>query len=185
MVVIRRLLPDNWPQLRRIRLQALRDSPHAFASIVAVEERFGAEEWRRLIRRGAWLVAEPKTGPEAEPKAGPETGTEVGSASGGASEPVGVVAALEEPGWPAAARHVTSLWVQPAWRGSGVGAQLLRALLHGLSEEGVELAWLWVLDGNDAARRLYERHGFVSTGERQSLPADPTRIEERMRLLLV
>jgi len=43
---------------------------------------------------------------------------------------------------------------------------------------------LWVLDGNGPALQLYERFGFASTRERQPLPADPTRSEERMLLHL-
>jgi ribosomal protein S18 acetylase RimI-like enzyme len=56
--------------------------------------------------------------------------------------------------------------------------------LDHLADEGVELAWLWVLDGNEAARRLYVTLGFTSTGERQPLPACPSRTEERMSKLL-
>ncbi|MDP3207950.1 MAG: hypothetical protein Q8M65_02270, partial [Rhodoglobus sp.] len=38
---------------------------------------------------------------------------------------------------------------------------------------------LWVSDGNDAARRLYERAGFVATGERDVIR--DAHMEERMR----
>ena len=42
-----------------------------------------------------------------------------------------------------------------------------------------------ILDGNDPAMRLYQRFGFQSTNERQPLPDDPARNEERMRLGLL
>jgi RimJ/RimL family protein N-acetyltransferase len=42
--------------------------------------------------------------------------------------------------------------------------------------------YAWVLDGNDAARRVYQRLGFVFTGERQPLPTAPGRMEERLVL---
>ena len=38
--------------------------------------------------------------------------------------------------------------------------------------------------GNDRAMRLYQRFGFQSTDERQPLPDDPKRSEERMKLRL-
>jgi ribosomal protein S18 acetylase RimI-like enzyme len=46
------------------------------------------------------------------------------------------------------------------------------------------MAWLWILNGNDPALRLYEQFGFQSTNERQPLPGQPGRYEERMRLRL-
>jgi ribosomal protein S18 acetylase RimI-like enzyme len=160
MVKMRRLVPDDWQQLRRIRLEALRDSPDAFASTLDAEEGLGVENWRDLLSRGTWLVALHE------------------------AEPIGIVAAVRECGQPARIRHVTSLWVAPSWRGRGVGGGLLRGLLKQLSDEGVEFVWLWVFDTNQAAQKLYRRLGFASTGERQSLPGRPRRTEERMRLKL-
>jgi hypothetical protein len=46
------------------------------------------------------------------------------------------------------------------------------------------MAWLWILNGNDPALRLYEQFGFQSTNQRQPLPEQPSRYEERMRLRL-
>jgi ribosomal protein S18 acetylase RimI-like enzyme len=43
---------------------------------------------------------------------------------------------------------------------------------------------LWVADGNDRARRFYERLGFTGTDERQPLPSDPGTTEERMERVL-
>jgi ribosomal protein S18 acetylase RimI-like enzyme len=45
-------------------------------------------------------------------------------------------------------------------------------------------AWLWILNGNDPALRLYEQFGFQSTNRRQPLLKQPGRYEERMRLRL-
>ncbi len=47
---------------------------------------------------------------------------------------------------------------------------------------GVTELYAWVLDGNDAARRVYQRLGFVLTGERQPLPGSMGRMEERLVL---
>jgi ribosomal protein S18 acetylase RimI-like enzyme len=61
---------------------------------------------------------------------------------------------------------------------------LLRTVLDRLRDSGVRMAWLWILNGNDPALRLYEQFGFQSTNERQPLPGQPGRYEERMRLRL-
>ena len=39
----------------------------------------------------------------------------------------------------------------------------------------------WALDGNHAARRVYERLGFLATGVRQPFPGAPGRIEEQLQ----
>ncbi len=53
-----------------------------------------------------------------------------------------------------------SLSVAPAARGAGVGSSLIEAAFDHFRSLGVTEMMLDVLDGNDAAQRLYERHGF-------------------------
>ncbi|MPQ98488.1 GNAT family N-acetyltransferase [Modestobacter sp. I12A-02628] len=55
--------------------------------------------------------------------------------------------------------EVTWMYVDPACHRRGVGRALLR---HALERAGAEVE-LTVLDGNDAARALYESEGFVVT----------------------
>jgi GNAT superfamily N-acetyltransferase len=45
--------------------------------------------------------------------------------------------------------------------GKGIGSGLHDAALAVLSEAGYRDAGLWVIAGNDRARRLYERRGWV------------------------
>ncbi len=56
--------------------------------------------------------------------------------------------------------ELRGLYVRMAWWGTGLGDQLLS---HALGDRP---AMLWVLDGNDRARRFYERHGFTLDGQR-------------------
>ena len=60
--------------------------------------------------------------------------------------------------------HLVSMWVAPEARGQGGGDRLVEAVVA--DADGAELH-LWVTDGNDRARRLYERHGFELTGRRE------------------
>jgi ribosomal protein S18 acetylase RimI-like enzyme len=65
-----------------------------------------------------------------------------------------------------------------------VASMLLRTVLDRLSEAGVHTVWLYILDGNEPARRLYQRVGFQSTNDVQPLPGNPARSEELLRLNL-
>ena len=56
-----------------------------------------------------------------------------------------------------------SIGVQATHRGRGIGTALLRALVERAAAEGRRALSLSVEDGN-AARRLYERTGFVVVG---------------------
>jgi len=51
-------------------------------------------------------------------------------------------------------------------RGRGLGRQLLETLCGEANRRGVRELFLEVRSDNDAARRLYERAGFVEIGER-------------------
>ncbi len=67
---------------------------------------------------------------------------------------------------PAANRHVATLgmMVQAAWRRKGIGAALVAAALEWARSAGIEKVSLEVYPGNDAARALYRRFGFVEEG---------------------
>jgi ribosomal protein S18 acetylase RimI-like enzyme len=55
---------------------------------------------------------------------------------------------------------VHDLYVAPAHRDDGVGSRLLRAAEDALAAAGAETVAVEALAANDAARRLYDRHGY-------------------------
>jgi GNAT superfamily N-acetyltransferase len=63
---------------------------------------------------------------------------------------VGVLALSE--GW------VDQLYLEPAWRRRGIGDRFI-ALARRRQPAGLQL---WTFQVNEAARRFYERHGFVA-----------------------
>jgi ribosomal protein S18 acetylase RimI-like enzyme len=150
------LAPVDWPVLRRARLEALLDSPRAFASSFAHESRWEEPEWRRLFDAATWIVARE------------------------AQNVVGLARSVGEPGLPSA-RHVESIWVEPTHRRLGVFRHLVHALAEIERRTGVTELLLWVLEDNHDAQRAYEALGFEPTGEQQFLPV-AGRFEWRMRL---
>jgi GNAT superfamily N-acetyltransferase len=141
---LRRLEPGDWRTWRDVRLAALSDSPRAFASSLTKEQSYAESEWRD------WLA--PARGLKAVVEGG-----------------AGLVGA-----WVPGDRHpaveLYSMWVDPRWRGRGVGDLLVQEVLTWGDENGHPRVDLWVAEGNGAAERLYERHGFRMTGERQPHP---------------
>ena len=146
------LTPDDWRTFKDLRLTALAEAPYAFGSTLERELALEEGDWRqRLARRAQFVVS-----------AG---GSSVGTAAGARSQD-------------GTSADLISMWVDPAWRGRGVGDLLVREVLAWAERKRIGEVRLWVTDGNRRAERLYRRHGFVPSGERQLvLPEDPTRWE--------
>jgi len=160
-VQIRRAVEDDWELLAQVRLRALREDGGAFGSTLSREEMFTERHWRMRLRSSTtWLALDDEGGGR------------------------GMVTMILEPGSPVDDRHVVGLWVAPEARRRGVGWALLDAVRHAASGEGARTASLWVVDDNHAAIDLYVRAGYTRTGERQVLPRDPSRTEERYALAL-
>lgn len=70
--------------------------------------------------------------------------------------------------------HLARLAVAPAARGLGLGRRLIEELCRfGSSELGTRYFSLYVMQGNDPARRLYGRLGFVEAVPPDVLPQEP------------
>jgi GNAT superfamily N-acetyltransferase len=64
-----------------------------------------------------------------------------------------------------------AMHVWPALRRRGIGFDLHDAALRRLRAAGVRSVHLWLLKGNELARRFYERQGWVDDGaEREGMP---------------
>jgi ribosomal-protein-alanine N-acetyltransferase len=72
----------------------------------------------------------------------------------------GMIVAVDE-------AHVTTVAVDPDWQRRGVGARLVLDLLADARARGLVGVTLEVRAGNDAARSLYRRFGFVDEGVRR------------------
>ena len=81
------------------------------------------------------------------------------------------------------AASLTSLWVDPGWRGKGVGDSLVLAVMEWAAGSYDQL-FLWVTEGNTHAETLYERHGFRKTGDTSPVRSGESRLEFEMSLTL-
>ena len=61
--------------------------------------------------------------------------------------------------------EIARFYVDAAWHGHGVAAELMDAVMLAAAEHGGDVAWLAVWEENGRAIRFYERCGFQRVGE--------------------
>ncbi len=160
---VRRLAPSDWELLRRLRLEALQESPAAFGSTFEREVAFDEALWRSRLETSAYFVAETAT------------------------EAIGMACAvrLVDPDSDSPpTMELVSMWVAPQHRRFGAGARLVAAVLDHARAEGEPLVGLWVAGGNEAAESFYRAAGFERRGEEENLPGVPDRCGVRMTIAL-
>jgi GNAT superfamily N-acetyltransferase len=146
-----------------LRPAALAEAPYAFGSRLADWQGRGdrAERWRdRLALPGSHNVVALM---DEQP---------VGMASGVPADELGVV-------------ELISMWVSPRARGRGVGDRLIQGVEKWARQGQAKVLRLCVMQGdNEAAKRLYQRCGFVGTGVLGDVIPDGVRHEDVMEKML-
>ena len=148
VVQLRVATPDDWVSWRELRLRALADAPYAFSSTLAEWETAPAERWRQRLDLADSLSVLALV-----------DGRAVGMASGIPGAGPGTV-------------ELVSMYVAPESRSAGVADALVRAVEAWAVGSGATRLCLGVRATNDRARRVYERHGLVVTGERERSSED-------------
>lgn len=138
-VTTKTLNPDDWPEWRSVRLEALAESPAAFRSGLADWIDATADRWAARLRDVPLNVIALRDG-----------------------TPVGQVSAMRSD--PAATIELISMWVSPTARGAGVGDALIKVVTSWAASEEASTVELCVKESNNPARRLYERNGFSIAG---------------------
>jgi len=136
---IRRAEAGDESLLLKIRLEALSEAPEAFGSTLDRERARTPVDWQKWLSPSTTFVLETTTGPQ------------------------GIVAGVPDSSEPGVV-HLMAMWVHPALRGSGAASALVQSVLAWAEGRGATLVRLDVVEGNDRARRLYQRHGFRATG---------------------
>jgi ribosomal protein S18 acetylase RimI-like enzyme len=137
-----------------VRLAALKEAPYAFGSRFEVEAGASEEQWRERITGWTRFAAE-------------VDGQVAGLVGAGPGEFSGTAA-------------LTSLWVDPRFRGLGVGSALIDTVEAWALDQGLSQILLWVTETNHVAQKLYEHRGFTRTGTVQSVRPDEPRVEFEM-----
>jgi GNAT superfamily N-acetyltransferase len=144
-VLISALVEDDWALLRDLRIRALSDAPDSFGPTAESALAQPEDYWRGWAsgRSGhirAWGAV--------------DDGAPVGLVSGGVrASGVG---------------HFGALWLDPAYRRSGLGRRLTELVCEWMESEGCTRLELEVTEGNPA-EQLYASMGFARTGARQPL----------------
>lgn len=154
--VVRRIDRDDWAKLREIRLEALRESPEAFGSTYDVAARLTNHQWRSMVERSDYFLAE-------------RDGEVLGMVSGGLND--------RYPG----TRWLYGMYVTPAARGTRAATALVEAVIDWARGEGATELYLHVTSIAARARAFYQRMGFVATGETFSMDRDPSLVMMTMK----
>jgi ribosomal protein S18 acetylase RimI-like enzyme len=152
-VTVRPVREDDWQSYRDLRLKALESDPLAFGSTLEREQAFAPEIWKGRIAHGLRTLT---------------SACWVAVNSNGHF--VGMIVAADLDG----TVHLFSMWVDPEFRGAGIGGQLLDTALAWIqaTHPGRAVS-LEVNPRQVTAVRLYESRGFRTTGKSSPLEHTP------------
>ncbi|NMM25367.1 MAG: GNAT family N-acetyltransferase [Phycicoccus sp.] len=160
VVAVSRLDADGWRAYRAIRLAMLHESPSAFGSTHEEAASFDEALWKQRLTDNVVLLARVGRKP-----AGSAVFSEYG---------------VTDPG----DCSLFGMWVDPAFRRTGVARALVDAVVAQARADGKRRVVLHVVGDNAAAKALYEREGFVATGHSVPYPHDHQLSEIEMCLVI-
>ena len=161
---VRRVRPDDWELIKRIRLEMLADSPDAYITTLDEASAFPDELWMERAERGA---------------AGEEQATFVGIADDGA--PVAMAVGLNRPQGRTKVLVIVSVFVTPSFRGTSLAPRLMMATETWGAGWGAPRSTLWVAETNPRARAFYRKIGYRETRDRMPMVQGSPRIEIRLQ----
>jgi GNAT superfamily N-acetyltransferase len=136
----------------------LKEAPYAFGSTFEREVSLAESHWRNAVVQRTRFLAE-------------VDGEVAGTVGAGPGEFSGSAA-------------LTALWVDPRFRGRGVGSALVEAVLGWAADHGFSQVLLWVTEVNRNAERLYVHHGFARTGRASVVRPGEAGVENEMSRLV-
>jgi GNAT superfamily N-acetyltransferase len=133
------LKPDDWRLSRNLRLAALADRDAPLFGDLRQETSWDASRWREELETIQWVAAMY------------------------GDDPAGIAKVVDYPAEDPRL-HLESMWVTPRYRRRGIGNRLLQEAEAFTRSKGQQRLGLWVLEGNQAARKLYLNAGYRPTG---------------------
>ncbi|MBZ5752439.1 GNAT family N-acetyltransferase [Metabacillus rhizolycopersici] len=163
---IKILKPTDAENYRRIRLEALQNSPEAFASSYEEEKDQPVEKYKNNFQsKDSFTFGAFESG-----------------------KLVGVVTLVKEKLYKLRHRaNIIAMYVTSGKRGFGIGKALLsEAIKKANCLEGIEQVYLTVVTTNESAKRLYSSIGFEAFGsEKRALKLDNTYFDEEHMVLFL
>ncbi|QDL55110.1 GNAT family N-acetyltransferase [Rhodoferax aquaticus] len=148
----------DWPALKSVRLQSLREAPRAFLLTLQDAAQYSDLDWQM--------------------RAAHQTPPKYFIAHDGAT-PVGMCGAVLQE------REVlvVAMWVAPSHRGQGLGKRLIQAVVDYARSVHADALTLLVAAANTQARQLYQSAGFTEAADAmEPNPSDPGLNLHSMRL---
>lgn len=157
---VRRIVDQDRDRYRALRLRALRSDPMAFGSTWSRESAYSESLWTERTHQAA-------------------TSSDV--ATWLAEIPRGDLVGMTGVFWETSSYVVWGMWVDPRYRGTGIGGRLLdEALRWTALARPKAVVRLSVNPTQEAAVRLYLKRGFRRTGTVEPLAHAPGTIIEEM-----
>lgn len=166
MIEVRQIRSDEWRRLKAIRLEALADTPSAFATPLTEAKAYPDTVWQERAQLGA---------------DGEDQITVVAVAG---DRTLGMTVALGHPRSDRRIVPIVSVYVTPSARRKGIAVRLLGLAEEWIREQGGLSASLWVEEHNHPARSFYGSTGYVATLDRQAMPSSPGAWEIRLEKAL-
>lgn len=137
--IIKKLPAESWHRYKDMRLEALKTDPIAFSGIYKQEKTMSEQQWQTCMENMFFAVAEDAL--------------------------LGMVGLIENSKTTEiTTAKITSFWVNPKYRGQGIGKALLHYLQNFAKEHGIQELYLVVTESQSAAIVLYTSLGFENAG---------------------
>ena len=158
---IRAFTKSEWHVYKHARLNALKDSPDAFASTYETTSTLTDVAWQSRIEKLDFDTNYP-------------------IAAFRNDQVAGMAWVMLE----ADIANLFQMWVAPNCRGLGIGAAILDDAIRWATRQGAKVIHLGVTVGDTPARRLYESVGFTPVGELEPLREGSELMIQNMTLTL-
>ena len=152
---IRRVRPEDWRDLRALRLEALADTPLGFLETLADAQVKPDEDWQARAMRGA--------------ADGDALRSSFQVMAWDGDRPVANCVCFLADG----VAWLAAVYVTPDRRGRGLLDELAERCAAWGREQGMSVLRLEVHEDNAPAQAAYRRLGFVDTGRRAPYPLPP------------
>jgi len=153
---------SEWQLYRDLRLRALEDSPDAFGTTLADALSRPVEDWSTRLSNLSRHENLPLIG-EVD------------------RQPAGLTWGMIHPPDRSIA-HLYQMWVDPKFRGLGLGRRLIDSVLEWAKNEGVAAVRLGVTCGDTPALRLYAAVGFQPIGAAEAIRPGSDLLGQNMEL---